>query len=94
MQAFAGLVSEFGQALKSDCRIHEVAENEASRVRFATEKERGRFIEQRLGEGRIALNAFDNGLLEITGQRHAFFPFLIVARDFFLALYSSCSATA
>ena len=44
MQAFAGFVSQFGQALEADRRVHEVAKNEASRIRFAAEKERGRFI--------------------------------------------------
>lgn len=63
-------------------RIHEVAENMAIRFRFTSEKERGRFIEKCLCKGRIALNALDNGFFESTGQRHDFFPFLGVARNF------------
>ena len=94
VEALAGFVSQFSQALESDCGVHEVTENEASRIRFAAEKERGRFIEKGFGKGRVALNALDNGLLKITGQRHAFFPFLAIARAFFLALYSSYKATA
>jgi hypothetical protein len=46
---------------------HQVAENEASGIRFTAKKECSRLIEKCLGKGWIALNTLDNGFLEITG---------------------------
>ena len=94
MQALAGFVCQFGKVLETDRRIDEVAKNEAGRIRLATEKERGGFIEKRLGKLWVSLNALNDGLLEITGQRHTFFLLLAVASAFFLALYSLCRVTA
>lgn len=60
-------MSQFSEVLESDWGVYEVAENEASRIRFANEKERGRFIEKRFSKCRVALNALDHSLFEITG---------------------------
>ena len=49
MQALARLVSQLSKIFEADGCIHEAAENEASCVRFATEKACGRFVEQRFG---------------------------------------------
>lgn len=78
MEAFAGFISHLSEALEADRRVYEITENEASRIWFATKKKRGSFIKKRLGKFRIALDTFNNGLLEIMGQSHAFFPFLLV----------------
>lgn len=59
-------MGQFSKIFEADCSVYEVAKNEAGRVRLAAKKERRRFIQERLGEVRIALDAFDNSFLEIT----------------------------
>ena len=94
MQTLARLVGQLGKALKSDCSVDKVAKDESRSVWLSVEEKSCSFIEKRLGKRRVALNALNNSLFEITCKRHVFFPFLVVERAFFLALYSSCRATA
>lgn len=58
MEALAGFVRQLGKVLEADRSVYKIAEDKASRIRFAAEKKSGRFIEKRLNGFRIALNFF------------------------------------
>lgn len=62
VQALAWFGCRGGQCLKTDCRIHEVAQNQARRTWFPIEKQACGLVKKRLGEGRIAFDALDDGM--------------------------------
>ena len=70
MQTLARLVGQLGKALKSDCSVDKVAKDESRSVWLSVEEKSCSFIEKRLGKRRVALNALNNSLFEITCKRH------------------------
>src|ERR1700676_2774926 len=88
-----------GEPLKAQGRVHEIAQNETCRLRFATQKQRCRLVQERLSERRITLDPSNDGLLEIASQRHGLYLFRFLALrstggGVFRALYSACKAFA
>jgi hypothetical protein len=71
--------------------------DEACRFGLAAQEQGYRFVQERLGEFRIALDALDHCLPEVAGECHVDYLFslslrIVAAFAFFRALYSACNA--
>src|ERR1700676_3117970 len=85
-----------GEPFKAQGRVHEIAQNETCRLRFSTQKQRCRLVQERFRERGIALDSSNDCLLEIASKRH--FPYLFrflalrsTGGGVFRALYSACN---
>ena len=87
-------MGKISESLESNRYVNEISENDARGIWLSSEKKGRSLIKRRSCKIWIARNTLDDSLIEITSKRHYFFPFLFAASTFFLALYSSCSATA
>lgn len=66
VQAFARPFGQFGKLLEAERCVDKVAQDEARGLRFAVQEQRGRLVQQRFSEGRVALDALDHRLLEVS----------------------------
>ena len=56
--------------LETDSSVHQVTQNQARCFWLTIEKQRCSLIKQRLRKRRVALNASNDGIVEISGQCH------------------------
>src|SRR3984885_5424957 len=99
MKTLTRRCGRFGEPFKPQRRVHKIAQNKTCRHRFSTQKQRCRLVKQRFRERRITLDSSNNGLLEITRERHGHFLFRFLAlpttrEAIFRSLYSACKAFA
>lgn len=94
MQALAGLFGHCSKLLETYSGIDQISKDQPCCIGFTIEKKRCRLIQERSCKLRLASNALYYRQLEISRETHRGPPFFVGVWAFFLALYSSCSATA